>query len=234
MTHFPPEPVAVALVAAANVTIDRLPRRAAVPVALGWAAVLTWVAWRAGASWRGMGMDPADLRTGLRWGMGASLPVAAGLVAGVALPRARRVLADRDAVESGPDAVRYRLLIEIPLGTALSEEVMFRGALHASLARRLGRPAAAAVTSALFGLWHVLPTREQLRTHPSRGAVRGRESLVVAATVAVTGLAGAWFWWLRDRSGSLVAPVVVHAVGNASSFLAGRAAARMLGLRTPG
>ncbi len=40
-----------------------------------------------------------------------------------------------------------------------------------------------------------------------------RQAAFVAGNVAVTGLAGAVFAWLRLRSGSVVAPVLAHAAG---------------------
>ena len=49
---------------------------------------------------------------------------------------------------------------------------------------------------------------------------------VVASGVTVTGLAALGFSWLRDRTDSLSAPWLVHAVINSSGYLAGVAASR--------
>ena len=73
----------------------------------------------------------------------------------------------------------------MPFGTVLLEEVGFRGALHGLLGRATAGTATA-VSSALFGLWHVLPaidmTPRQPRalSHGRREAVSGETSRVVA------------------------------------------------------
>ena len=213
------EALAVAAVAATNVVLNHVvPRAAVVPTALGGAGAVTWLARRGGVTWREMGLARADLPRGLRWGAAASVPViAAGLLA-AALPVTRRVFADRRVLEASGRDLLYHLAVRIPLATAFSEEVMFRGALRPLLGRRRSPAAAERLTAALFGLWHVLPTLEQLRTHPQRRAVTGREWVVVGSAVAVTGAGSYALGWLRDRSGSLLAPVLVHAAANVSSF----------------
>ena len=89
-----------------------------------------------------------------------------------------------------------RLLLGIPLGTVFFEEVLFRGVLWAVLRRAVGLRVAMAWQALAFGAWH-LP-----------GAVAAGQP--TWAVFGVTVLAGAGFAWLRERSGSLVAPAVVH------------------------
>jgi membrane protease YdiL (CAAX protease family) len=86
-----------------------------------------------------------------------------------------------------------------------------------------------AVSSALFGCWHILPTLDTLALNPLGETVGGnpaRTGGTVLASVAVTALAGLGFSWLRFRGDSVVAPVVVHAALNSSAFAAGRLVAR--------
>ena len=45
----------------------------------------------------------------------------------------------------------------IPLGTVIPEEFAFRGVLWGLLRRSAGRGVATAVSSAMSGVWHVLP-----------------------------------------------------------------------------
>ena len=113
----------------------------------------------------------------------------------------------------------YQALVRIPAGTVLWEEAAFRGVLQASLRRVLPRPAAIAVTSAVFGLWHVRPTADALRINqlaPGQRAAAGP----VAAAVAATAVAGLLLSGLRERSGSLAAPMLLHLSANCGAVLA--------------
>ncbi|HEX2030939.1 MAG TPA: CPBP family intramembrane glutamic endopeptidase [Actinomycetota bacterium] len=213
---------AVAVVAATNVVLNRVaPRPAVVPTALAGAGAVMSLARRGGVGWPEMGLAPSSLRAGLRWGALASIPVVAGGIGAAVVPGARRLLADRRVVESSPADLVYHLALRIPLATALAEELIFRGALRPLLRRRRSRAVGELLTASLFGLWHVLPTLEQLETHPERRAAAGREWLVLGSAVGVTAAGSLAFGWLRDRSGSLIAPVIAHAAANASSFAAG-------------
>ena len=112
------------------------------------------------------------------------------------------------------------MTVRIPAGTVLWEEVAFRGVLQAALRRILPQPAAMAVTSGVFGLWHVRPTVEALRVNElaaSRRAAAGQVAAAVAGTAAALLLS-----WLRERSGSLAAPVLLHLSANCGAALAAR------------
>jgi uncharacterized protein len=73
-------------------------------------------------------------------------------------------------------------------------------------------------SSALFGLWHVLPTISALRANELAGGTAERAA-AVAAAVVVTGVAGALLCWLRLRTGSLLAPVLVHVATNSFALV---------------
>jgi len=110
---------------------------------------------------------------------------------------------DRTAVDLGDMTVR--VLVIIPIGTVVMEEVAFRGVLY-GLLDRVTPPAGALVIGAgLFGLWHVPPLLDE-------GAV------VVLGTLAATTVAGVGFISLRRRSGSLLAPALAHLATNSSTF----------------
>ena len=139
------------------------------------------------------------------------------------MPATRPVLGDRRITGLTGRGVAYQALVRIPAGTVLWEEVAFRGVLQAALRRVLPGPAAIAVTSGVFGLWHVRPTVEALRINQlaaSRRAAAGP----VAAAVAATAAAGLLLSWLRERSGSLAAPVLLHLTANCGAALAACAA----------
>jgi uncharacterized protein len=159
------------------------------------------------------------LAAGVRTGGPAALALAAGWLILAAVPAARPVLGDRRISGLTGRGVAYQALVRIPAGTVLWEEAAFRGVLQASLGRVLPGPAAIAVTSVVFGLWHVRPTADALRINqlaPGRRAAAGP----VAAAVAATAVAGLLLSGLRERSGSLAAPMLLHLSANSGAVLA--------------
>ena len=73
----------------------------------------------------------------------------------------------------------------------------------------------------LFGLWHVLPAADGARAN-AEGEPVGRAAVArqVVATVAFTTGAGVVFAVLRQESGSLVAPFLLHWATNGLGILA--------------
>ena len=151
--------------------------------------------------------------------------VASGLAAGLAVPSLRPLL--RDARVAGLDdrAVAYRALLRIPVGTVLWEEVAFRGVLHAALGRVLPPRTATAAEVALFGIWHLHPTGAAILANAPGGTAAGRRMGVLIGCTG-TAAAGMVFSWLRLRSGSLLAPALLHLTTNSGGLLASVAAAR--------
>jgi hypothetical protein len=74
-----------------------------------------------------------------------------------------------------------------------------------ALPRVLAEPAATAVASAAFGVWHIRPTAEALAANRLATAP-GPRIAAVSAVAAGSAAAGALLSVLRDRSGSLAAP----------------------------
>lgn len=149
--------------------------------------------------------------------------VAAPLFVLIASRRGAGLVADRRVSGLRGRALAYQTLIRVPLGTALLEEIAFRGVLFAAW-RPEGEAVAYVVSSAVFGLWHVSPAATMVRVNrPRAGLV-----LPIAGTVAVTALAGAGLTWLRVETGSLVAPFALHATLNSLATLAGSLAGRRL------
>jgi membrane protease YdiL (CAAX protease family) len=148
-------------------------------------------------------------------GLAAGLPIAAALalafVVATRVPPLRPLLADGRMAGVGRAETAYRALVRIPLGTVVLEEVAFRGMLL-----DLG---GAAVSSVLFGLWHVLPTQAALDANRLARERRARCVAVAGAVVAMTAV-GLAFCWLRLWTGSLVAPMAVHAAANSGATVA--------------
>jgi membrane protease YdiL (CAAX protease family) len=112
--------------------------------------------------------------------------------------------------------------VTIPLSTVIFEEVAFRGVLWGLVAADHGPAWATGVSAALFGVWHVLPALDLVRTNQTlgRGAPARRTLWTVLGIVAFTTLAGLVFGELRHRTGSLLAPTLLHWATNGLGVLA--------------
>ena len=124
--------------------------------------------------------------------------------------------------------IAYQALVRVPFGTVLWEEVAFRGVLLAALR--------AAVVAAgghrprrprVFGIWHIRPTLERAGgQRPRRRARRHRRRRACWPALG-TAAAGVLFTVLRLRSGSLLAPALLHLATNSLGTLAAAAAVRL-------
>lgn len=188
-------------------------------------AMLTTIGRGSGASWEEMGLRPQESGNGLKIGGASAAAAAAGAVAAMAHPRTRDLLAHEHLHPGGSGAVVWRALTRFPIGTALFEEVAFRGVLPAVIGGDTGR--ADVISSVAFAAWHLIPTARLQRgvsgsrTWPAHQRATGAILGAVAAGVAGLGLS-----WFRRRTGSLLAPWLVHATVNSAAFLAGVAAQR--------
>lgn len=191
---------------------------------------LLGVARQVGMRARDLGLSRDRVVSGLRvGGVAVGVVLAAltlGVVAGDRLGPLGALLHD-DRAALPTSALLYAVLVRIPVGTVVFEEVAFRGVLDAAC-ERVWRPLpAAAVSAAVFGLYHVPPTMVALRENAIAPlSATGLGSLTGA--VAATSVAGALFTWLRRRSGSLVAPMLAHIATNVGGLLAAAAVQRGL------
>ena len=174
----------------------------------------------------GSGLTAADLglrrdrlRAGLRCGSAAAAPVVAAFGLAALTPATRPLLNDQRIAGLDRRQLAYQVLLRIPVGTVAWEEIAFRGVLQAALRRVLAEPAATVVGSTVFGLWHVRPTAEALAVN-RLATDRGARITAVAAVAAGTAGAGAVLSLLRERSGSLAAPVLLHLAANCAGPLA--------------
>jgi uncharacterized protein len=179
-------------------------------------------------TWAELGLAPADLGAGVRWGAAAAVVVAVAVGIGILLadqvPLITSLLGDERAALP-PDELVYQTSLRIPVGTALFEELAFRGVLLAVLVRVSGPWRATLLSSVVFGLWHVAPTIVALEVNdvvPTEPAGVG----AIIAAVAVTAVAGVVFSLLRWRSRSLLAPILAHWATNALGLLAAAATGR--------
>jgi membrane protease YdiL (CAAX protease family) len=166
---------------------------------------------RAGLTLDDLGLSRDRVRAGLRWGAVPTAVVVAGAALVVAVPALRGRVAAADGTWAG---VALDVLVVIPLLTVVPEELAFRGVGWGLFRRLRGSRAATVWSSLLFGVWHVFGA---LATNPANATARGALGDhpaatvgLVVGTVLVTGAAGVVLAELRSRSGSLVAPVVLH------------------------
>ena len=178
-----------------------------------------------GVPWSGLGLEPRRARRGALVGMAVAAPIAAGVVAAARHPATHDFLADARVVSLTEREAAYELFVRIPVVTAASEEILFRSVLFGISTGWLGARRAAVFTSAVFGVWHVVPALHSHRHNAAAaGAVDGVGGRValVAATVAATAVAGFALCELRLRTKSVVAPILVHAAINGAAFAAAR------------
>jgi membrane protease YdiL (CAAX protease family) len=214
---------------ATHVLVNRVaPPRLHVPLGLGGALLVAALAHWDGASLNEQGLDPADAPRGLKLGALAALPVVGVMLTGLLFPRTRKLYWDEKITSGTHIDALYESAVRIPLGTALAEEIVYRGALPALLEKRHPRPLVVAVASALFGLSHITPTLHRLHTNPmTRKAGVLRQVGVTAGVIAATSAAGVALWFLRARSGSVLAPALAHAAANSVGYGGGWIAAKL-------
>ena len=163
-----------------------------------------------------LGLERAAVPSGLRWGLGVVAVIAAGLAIALLVPSLNGVL-DDDRAEIALRSMLWRVLVVIPVATVLVEELLFRGVLLGLLQRLMSAGRALVACAVVFGLWHLLPVWRG----GGAGDLGGGGSIgAVAGTFAATFVAGLGFGWLRQRSGSLVAPICAHIGTNSLTFAA--------------
>jgi uncharacterized protein len=172
-----------------------------------------------GLAWEELGFAREGLWPGLRTGGVVVAVIAAGLALALVLPGAERLLADRRVAGLGGAGLVYTALLRIPLGTAVLEEIAFRGVLYGAWLRVASPTQAAVGSSVVFGLWHIVPMLELLRTNSLGGGALKTSALVALGVVGTTA-AGLIFVAMRVWTTGLVAPLLVHAATNSLATVA--------------
>ena len=196
-----------------------------VPVNVAAALAVVFAARTTGTTLADMGMRWDRLARGALVGLAAAVPVILVVAIGAVLPATRHYFADQRVLGISTRAMVYEALIRIPIGTAVCEEVIFRGALLGILLRRRTPLSAVLISSILFGLWHIIPTLDTLKLNPVGTLVHGswiRTADAVFAAVLATAAAGVGLAWLRLRANSVVAPIICHIALDVGPFVAGR------------
>lgn len=218
-----PVALVVAGLALVNVATNRVvPDALYVPVAMASSAALLAVAVRVdGRSWAELGLARRQVPRGLRWGAVLAGSVALVYLVGLVLPATTDLFRDRRVEDWSLARVLYASFVRVPLGTVLLEEVAFRAVLPAMLLVRTRAAVAVAASAGLFGLWHVLPSLGLESVNPVADDTVGQLPgwVTVAGSVLSTSVVGVWFWFLRHRSDSLLAPMALHWATNGLGYL---------------
>ncbi|WP_371750638.1 CPBP family intramembrane glutamic endopeptidase [Mycobacteroides sp. LB1] len=139
-----------------------------------------------------LGLRPPQLGAGVRLGGLVASVLAVIIGVSPALKPVRTSMRERD-IDLHPAAW---LGLHIPVGTVWSEELAFRGVLQPLASEVFGNRLGGILQAAAFGLAHIRPARAAGDSIP--------------VTVVVTGLSGWLLGWLRERSGSVAAPILAH------------------------
>jgi membrane protease YdiL (CAAX protease family) len=206
-----------------NVASNRLvPDALYVPWAVVCSAALVYLARSAdGRSWDDLGLARSQVPRGLRWGAVLAGMVLVFYVVAVALPPTRDLFRDERVEGWSLAQALYAAFVRVPLGTVLLEEITFRAVLPAVLVARTRTWVAVAWSSALFGLWHVLPSLGLETVNPVTTDTVGQLPgwVTVAGSVLSTAAVGVWLWFLRHRSDSVLAPMALHWATNGLGYL---------------
>jgi len=196
------------------------------------ALLLLLLARSAGLDADDVGLARRSWRRGAAYALACIAAVAVVYVVAAALPATRSAFLD-ERYRSGMGEAVLTAFVVIPLGTILFEEVAFRGVLWGLVRREWGGIPATLVSSALFGIWHVLPSLRLNRVNPAVTDLVGPgptgQALAVAGAVVFTAAAGVLFCELRRRSGSLLAPIGLHWAVNGLGVLVTAGTARWHG-----
>jgi membrane protease YdiL (CAAX protease family) len=154
--------IAIAVLAISNVMSNRvLPEWAYVPWNLSMAFVLLFIAYRGGSGPVAVGLGirhwHRPVGVGLLLFGGTALLFALGMV----IPATQTAFFDTRIGDADVAQMLWVVLVQIPLGTVVLEEVAFRGVLPALMGASPAirwRWVPVLGASLLFGLWHILPS----------------------------------------------------------------------------
>jgi membrane protease YdiL (CAAX protease family) len=216
---------AIALLALSNVMANRiLPSWAYVPWNLAVAVGLVLLARWAGSGLIAIGLDIRHWHRPVALGLLLAAATAAIFTIGMLLPATRDAFLDTRASNNPLGMMLYQVLVRIPLGTVLLEEIAFRGVLPtlmgaAPAIRWRWGPVLGA--SFLFGLWHILPSLGLTSGNAAVADVLGSDQ--VAATllaVASMTLAGVTMCGLARLGKGIKTTMLLHWATNSLGFVA--------------
>ena len=216
--------LAIVVLLISNIMSNRiLPAWAYLPWNVLIAVVLVVIAHRVGFDFSGVGLAFRSWHRPV--GVGLILVACTGFVLaiGLILPATREAFLDARVRETGLGGMLYQVLIRIPLGTVLLEEIAFRGVLptlfgaNPALVWRW-KPVLGA--SALFGAWHILPSSALTTGNSAVYDMFGGSAVLVALLAMVsTMLVGILLSLACYVGRGLKAGMLVHWATNSLGFV---------------
>lgn len=183
-------------------------------VLVGLAAMLLAIVWA--LRWAGLSLkDIGITRVGAQRGALIGLGVAALVILPVVIYFAFPIGVSQGSIEyEGAEDLTLGsfllwALVRQPIGVSLFEETMFRGLLQGLSLRAYGMVKGILLSAVAFGLWHLVINFQTVRDTNVGDSI----GLAVAAQLAsMLGLilGGLFMSVLRQRSGSLAAPIAFH------------------------
>jgi membrane protease YdiL (CAAX protease family) len=213
--------VAVLVLAAATTLVNRVLPGWAYPLCnVLTAGLLLGLAVWAGFRPSAVGLDRRHLGRAACVGLAGLVLVALAFGIAVAVPALRTAFQDGRVGALGVPALLWVTLIRIPFGTVLLEELAFRGVLPALLGgghHWRWRPVLGA--SALFGLWHALPSLGLVQNAAVREMFSGAAALIPPIAMLAAAGAGVVLLWWRHTGRGILAPALIHTATNSGGVL---------------
>ena len=155
-----------------------------------------------------LGLGSGRMARGVAWGLFAGAAVSIPVRLFFAFPLvSREAITQPEFTGLSLRRLFWLLCAQFLLSTAVFEEVAFRGALNAQLARLFGVKPALVIGGAVFAAWHCVITWYNL----SRSNLpRQLFWPLYAGAMAVLCAAGVIFGMLRLKTGHLAAPILAH------------------------
>lgn len=176
-----------------------------------------------GLTFEDMGLAFNKILPGLSIAFIAAFLIVLGTLIIAMIPFLRKFFLGDDLANASGKLITYEATIRVPLGTALIEEVLFRGVLLGLLLQHNSILISVLISSVIFGLWHILPTISMLENNKiiakANRDLKHRHYASIIGVVLITTTAGIFFSWLRIISNSIIAPWLVHWSINSSGML---------------
>ncbi len=217
--------IAVALLVVSNVMSNRvLPAWAYLPWNIAVAVALIFIARHAGFGFGHVGLAFRQWHRPVGVGLLLVATTGLALAIGMILPGTRDAFLDRRVAGTSVWMMLFQVLIRIPLGTVLLEEIAFRGVLPTLFGRNPAvgwkwKPVLA--SSFLFGLWHVLPSSALTTGNSAVAEMLGGSAILTALlAVASTMVVGVLLCLATYVGRGLKASMLVHWATNSLGFVA--------------
>ena len=215
----------IVLLIVSNIFSNRiLPTWAYLPWNLTVAVILVFLARRAGLGFAGIGLGFRQWHRPV--GVGLLLVALTGFALALAmtLPLTRDAFLDGRAAGTSTWGMLYQVLIRIPFGTVVLEEIAFRGVLPAlfgaspAVRWRWGPVLGA---SALFGLWHLLPSAALTNGNAAVEELLGGSAVATTLlAIASTMILGVVMCWITYLGRGLKTTMLLHWATNSLGFVA--------------